>query len=160
GQVGVEDVRHAPVVDLVFGGDFEGEGGVERELLLAGGRLDGGDDVAMDADLGEGGGRGGPIGHVVDDRLPEPDHTHLEQVFPLRADQEVRFDFRADQVSVLVQQVLRGALLALLGAGDGGSVRQIRVPEQAWARRLFGDDVNQNVHASSSLWESRTISMV
>jgi hypothetical protein len=25
------------------------------------------------------------------------------------------------------------------------------VPEQAWARRLFRDDVNQNIHASESL---------
>jgi len=84
-------------------------------LLLASGRLDGRDDVPVNAHFGEGGERRGLVVAVVHDGLPQADHADLQQIFPFRADEKVRFDFTTYQVTVLVKNMLRSVTATPLG---------------------------------------------
>ena len=61
----------------------------ERGVLVAGGGLDRGDDLAGDAELGEVAEAGLAIGPEVPDRLVETDQSLLNQVVGVAADQEV-----------------------------------------------------------------------
>ena len=58
-------------------------------MLLAGGRLDGGDDLAGDAQLGERPERGLPVGPEVADGLEQADQALLLDVVGVATDEEV-----------------------------------------------------------------------
>src|SRR5690606_16485109 len=81
--------------------------GVERDVLLARGRLDGGNDLAGDAELGKGPERGQLVRAKIADRLVKTDHPFLDDILAIRADQKIRARFRAHKVLILVDQILK-----------------------------------------------------
>jgi hypothetical protein len=87
-------------------------------VLLARRRLDRGDDLARDAQLGEGAERGLQLGVEVTDRLVEADHALLDDVLAVGADQEVRAGLDAGERAVLVQQLAQGGVAAAAGLHD------------------------------------------
>ena len=86
-------VRRPGLVDRLV----EGHVGVERLMLLAGGALDGGQDLAGDAQLRKAA-EGGVLGGVVlADGLIEAQHPLLDQVLVVRAHQEENGSARASR---------------------------------------------------------------
>src|SRR3990170_1988374 len=69
-------------------------------VLEARGRLDGGDDLPRDAELGEAAERGLLVRPEVAHRLVETDHPFLDEVVAVAARQEVRARLEPDEAGV------------------------------------------------------------
>src|SRR5919198_4397546 len=74
--------------------------GVQRGVLEARRGLDGGDDLASDAELGEAAERRLLVRAEITNRLVEPDQPLLDQVFGVAAGEEVRARLEADEARV------------------------------------------------------------
>ena len=118
GRVGdlarLEHVHQRPVRFLV-GGERLGQRHVrvQRDVLLPGGHLDCRDDLAGDADVGE-----GPEGRLavrveVPDRLVQADHGLLDDVLLVRSHQEVRAGLGPGEVAVPGEEGIHGAAIPL-----------------------------------------------
>src|SRR5690606_2192530 len=86
---------------------------VERDVLLPGRRLDGGDHLSGDAQLRKGPEGGQLLGPEIPDRLVKANHTLLNDVLAIGPDEEVGTGFGPHEVAVLVDQVLEGRFLTL-----------------------------------------------
>ena len=93
---------------------------VERNVLLPRRRLDRGDDLTRDAQLGERAKARKLIGFEVAHGLVEADHPFLDDVFAVRADEKVALRLDANEVLVLVEQVFHREIVA--GLRDGHQV--------------------------------------
>ena len=91
---------------------------VQRRVLVAGGGLDRGDDLARDAELGEVAEARLAVGAVVAHRLVEPDEALLDEVVRVAADQEVRRGLEPHEAVVALDDAVVGVLAALLGERD------------------------------------------
>jgi hypothetical protein len=111
-----DDVQQRPVRVLVIDRLVERDVRVERDVLLAGRGLDGGDDLSGDAQLGERPERRELVAPEVADRLIEAYHPFLDDILAIRPDQEVGFGFDADEVPVLGDQEFGGPVIAGLRA--------------------------------------------
>src|SRR5690606_11345543 len=89
--------------------------GVERDVLLPGGRLDGGDDLAGNAQLSEGAKGSKLVRPEVANGFVEPDHAFLYNVFPVRANQKITPRFRTDEIAVFGNQIFECDLVSLTG---------------------------------------------
>ena len=90
----------------------EREVAVERHVLLARGRLDGGDDLPRDAELGEAAERGQAVVAVVADRLVEAEHALLDEVLGVAAGQEVRARLEAHELVIAQHERVERRLIA------------------------------------------------
>ena len=86
---------------------------VERPVLLTSRRLDGGDDLPCDAELGKGPERRLAVRAEVADRLVEPDHAFLLDVVGIGADQEVAPRLRAGEAAIPLEQHVQRVAFAL-----------------------------------------------
>jgi hypothetical protein len=84
-------------------------------VLVARRRLDRGDDLARDAQLGEIAERRLAVAAEVADRLIEADEPFLDQVFRIAADQEVRGRLQADERVIAPYEAVVGIRAALFG---------------------------------------------
>ena len=84
----------------------EAQVGVERHVLLPGGRLDGGDDLPGDAQLGEAAEGGVAAVLVVADGLVQADIALLDQVVAVAAGQEVGIGLQPHELAVAHQDRL------------------------------------------------------
>src|SRR6185436_15323909 len=84
---------------------------VQRRVLVAGRRLDGGDDLARDAELGEAAERR-LLRAVVPHGLVEADQPLLDEVFGVAPGEEVRARLQADEAGVAPHQLVERALVA------------------------------------------------
>jgi hypothetical protein len=98
---------------------------VEGLVLLAGGGLDGGDDLAGDAQLGEGPERRLAVGPEVAHRLVEADHALLLDVVGVGADEEVAAGLGPGEAPVPLEERLERVDVALAVAGYQDVVCQI-----------------------------------
>src|SRR5581483_3056483 len=89
-----------------------------RLVLLAGGRLDGGDDLAGDAELGEGPEGGLPVGPEVTHGLEEADHPFLLDVVGVGPDEEVAAGLGPGEAPVPLEQDVEGVVVSALEPGD------------------------------------------
>ena len=113
GVVVVEELLDRPLVLVVATADAGNRQVlVERPVLLPSGRLDGGDDLAGDAELGEGPERRLAVGPEVADRLVEPDHAFLLDVVGVGADQEVAPRLGARETAVALEQHVQRVAVA------------------------------------------------
>ena len=87
-------------------------------MLLAGGGLDGGDDLAGDAQLGEGPERRLPLGPVVADGLEQADHPLLLEVVEVAAGDEVAAGLGPGEAPVALEQEVERLLLTEVAAVD------------------------------------------
>ena len=87
-------------------------------MLVAVGGLDRREDLAGDAELGEGPERGFLLEVEVPDRLEEADHALLDDVFLVRAGEEVGAGLGPGEVPVAAQEDLEAALVAFLDSLD------------------------------------------
>ena len=94
-------------------------------MLLTCRRLDRRDDLARHAQLGERTERGQAVVAKIADSLVEPDHAFLHDILPISADEEVRARLRANEVAILVDQVVQSNIAAtLLDSGNDLFIRQ------------------------------------
>src|SRR5690606_39142453 len=91
---------------------------VEGDVLLPSRALNRADDVASDAQLGEGP-KGRRAGGKIADRLVKPDHTLLKEIIIFGALQKVGPGPYVNELLVLMQEVIDGVLVASLSQGDG-----------------------------------------
>src|SRR6476646_11595581 len=91
---------------------------VQRRVLVARGRLDRGDDLARDAELGEVAEARLAVRAVVAHGLVEPDEALLDEVVGVAAGQEVRRRLQAHEAVVAADEAVVGGVVALLGEGD------------------------------------------
>src|SRR5438874_5407889 len=97
---------------------------VEGLVLLAGGRLDGGDDLAGDAQFGEGPERGLPVVAEVTHGLVQADHALLLDVVEVGADEEVAAGLGADEAPGAREEGVESLHGAGAVAGDKGVVAE------------------------------------
>ena len=83
-------------------------------MLLSRRGLDGGDDLAGDADFGKGMEGGELVRPEIAERLEQADHALLHDVLVIRADQKVGSRLGSDEVLVLVKQIFRCVRVSLL----------------------------------------------
>src|SRR6476646_5804864 len=91
---------------------------VQRRVLVARGRLDRGDDLARDAELGEVAEARLAVRAVVAHGLVEPDEALLDEVVGVTAGEEVRRGLQADEAVVPAHDAVVRRRIALLGKGD------------------------------------------
>src|SRR6266511_6316521 len=94
----------------------KGDIGVQRRMLEAGRCLDGRDDLACHAELGEAAKRRLLVGPEVPHRLVEPDQALLDEVLGVTARQEVRTRLEADETGVAADQNVERPAVAVPGA--------------------------------------------
>ncbi len=82
---------------------MQGDIRVQGDVFLPGRRLDGGEDLATDAKLGESPERQQLVVAEIPYRLVEPDHPLLDDVLVIGSDQEVGTSFALHYTSVLGQ---------------------------------------------------------
>src|SRR5450755_1100066 len=100
---------------------------VQRRVLVPGRRLDRGDDLARDAELGEVAEARLAIGAVVAHRLVEADQALLDQIIGVAAGQEVRRGLEADESVIPADQPIVGVWTPLLGQGDQETILNLRL---------------------------------
>ena len=119
-----DHVQQRAVAVLLEDGAVERDVAVEGNVLLPRGRLDGGDDLAGDAQLGEGAKGRQAILAIVANGLVQADHALLHDVLVVCADEEIAARLGPNEVFVLVQQIFQRRVLAvLLGQRDDFLVR-------------------------------------
>src|SRR5581483_1184373 len=99
----------------------------ERGVLVAGGGLDRGDDLAGDAELGEVPEARLPIGPVVPDRLVQPHQPLLDQVVAVTAGQEVRRRLQAHESVVATNDRVVRHRVPLLGERDQIAILNLKL---------------------------------
>jgi len=95
-------------------------------VLVARRRLDRGDDLARDAELGEVAEARLAVRAVVADRLVEADEPLLDQVIAVTAGDEVRRGLQPDEPLVAADEPVVGGVIALLGKRDQESVVDLK----------------------------------
>src|SRR4051794_40271575 len=101
---------------------------VQRRVLVARRRLDRGDDLARDAELGEVAEARLAVGPVVAHGLVEADEALLDEVVRVAAGQEVRGRLQADEAVVAPHDAVIGDRIALLGKGDQVAIIDLNLP--------------------------------
>ena len=91
---------------------------VERRVLVARRRLDGGDDLAGDAELGEVAEARLAIAAIVADRLVEPDQPLLDEVVGVATGEEVGRSLESHEALIARDEAVVGGRIALLREGD------------------------------------------
>src|SRR3954447_18375767 len=94
------------------------DGRVERRVLEPSSRLDRGDDLARDAELGEAAERGLLVGAEVANRLVEADQPLLEKVVVVAAGQEVRARLETHEARVAADERVDRDSVAVAGLDD------------------------------------------
>ena len=117
--------EQSPSSEAVAGRLAERQVSVERHVLLARGRLDGGDDLPGDAELGEAAEAGQAVVAVVADRLVEAEHALLDEVFGVAAGEEVRTGLEAHELVVADHERVERGLVAAPIRLDEGEVRTL-----------------------------------
>ena len=87
-------------------------------VLVAGGGLHGGDDLAGDAELGEVAKARLAVGAEVADGLVEAHQPLLDEVFGVSPGEEVGGGLQADEAVIAADETVVGVAVALLGQGD------------------------------------------
>src|SRR5947209_10999811 len=125
---------------------------VERAVLLPGRRLDRGDDLPGDAELGERPEGSLQVGVVVPDRLVEADHAFLDDVLAVGADQEVGAGLGPGEAAVFLQQRAQCAVVAVAGSADE-LVVTVKWP-RGWGAGSLGSAEPSGTHRWRPSWGS------
>ena len=118
---------------------------VQRRVLVARRRLDGGDDLARDAELGEVAEARLAIGAEVADRLVEADEALLDEIVGVAAGEEVRGGLQAHEAVVAPDEPVVGVAIALLRQGDQEAILDLR-----FRVRVMGDSSHEQILSSAA----------
>ena len=113
---------------------------VQRRVLVARRGLDGRDDLARDAELGEVAEARLAVGAEVADRLVEADQPLLDEVVGVAAGEEVRRGLQAHEAVVAPDEPVVCVAIALLGEGD-----QITILDLRFRVRVMGDSCHEQI---------------
>src|SRR6478735_8711909 len=100
---------------------------VQRRVLVAGRRLDRGDDLARDAELGEVAEARLAVGPVVADGLVETDEPLLDQIVRVSPGQEVRRGLEAHEPVVPADDVVISLVMPLFGESNEITILDLRL---------------------------------
>jgi len=82
-------------------------------VLLARGRLDGGDDLPRDAQLGERAERRHLGWAEIPDGLIKTDHALLNDILPVRANKKVRARLRSYKIFIFVEEIFESVAVVV-----------------------------------------------
>ena len=109
-------------------------------MLVARGGLDGGDDLASDAELGEVAEARLAVGAEVADRLVEADEALLDEVVGVPSGEEVGGGLQAHETVVSPDEPVICVAVALLGEGDQETIFNPR-----FRVRVMGDSGHEQI---------------
>src|SRR5215211_597558 len=111
---------------------------VERRVLVAAGRLDGGDDLPSDAELREVTEARLAVRAVIPDRLVQAEQPLLYQVLRVAAQEEIRGGLEAHEAAVAPNDAVVGFGASPLREGDEVGIFQLSLRLRCWRRREGG----------------------
>ena len=84
-------------------------------MLLSGGRFDGGDHLAVHAQLRKAAEGSVFLPVIIPHRFIQADHAFLDDILAVCADQEIGSGFGTHQRFILIQQIFLGRIITVLG---------------------------------------------
>ena len=111
----LDHIQQRAIGFFIIEGLIEGNVAIEGHMLLPGGRLNGGDDLALHAQLRKGAEGGQAVGLKIPDGLIQADHPLLHNVLVIRTDEKIAAGLGANKVFIFIQQIGQGLAVAALG---------------------------------------------